>query len=137
MRLPLPFPFTRIRSLLLEVPAYGKLAYCLLRDPEVPLAPKVALLAALGVVVSPIDLPAWVPLAGELDMLALGLLAVKVFVDACPEERVRANREALKRGDSVYNEDLSRAALAARRGALRLVERVRSGRALTTPLLEE
>jgi hypothetical protein len=89
------------------------------------------------VVVSPIDLPAWVPLAGELDMLALGLLAVKVFVDACPEERVRAHREALKRGDSVYNEDLSRAALAARRGALRLVERVRSGRAVTTPLLEE
>lgn len=133
----LPLPLSRIRSLLLEVPAYGKLAYCLLRDPDVPLAPKVALLAALGVVVSPLDFPAWVPLMGELDMLALGLLAVKAFVDACPEERVRAHREALKRGESLFNEDLSRAALAARRGALRLAGRVRSGRVVTPPLLEE
>ncbi len=51
-----------------------------------PAAPKAVLLAALGLIVSPIDFPAWIPVLGELDMLALGILAVETFVEACPEE---------------------------------------------------
>lgn len=118
MRLPLK----RLRTILVEVPVHGKLAYSLLRDPRVPVAPKVALLAALGIVVSPINLPAWVPLMGELDVLALGLLAVKVFVDACPEELVREHREALRRGVGLFDQDLGRAGAAFRLGVMRLME---------------
>ena len=91
----MPFNFTRIRTLLMDVPRHGKLAYCLLRDNRVPRAPKAALLGALGLIVSPIDLPAWIPVVGELDVLALGILSVKVFVDACPQELVQEHEEAL------------------------------------------
>jgi uncharacterized membrane protein YkvA (DUF1232 family) len=110
-------PIGKVRTILLEVPTYGKLAYSLLRDPRVPLAPKIALVAALGLVVSPVDLPGWVPLVGELDMLALALLAVKVFVDACPDALVAEHRRAMGEGHSLFDEDVRRVMGAARRGA--------------------
>lgn len=102
----MPIDLGRVRTLLLDVPTQGKLAYCLLRDPRVPTPPKLALLGALGLIVSPLDLPAWVPVVGDLDMLALAVLAVKVFVDACPPEVVREHRKALKEGESQFDEDL-------------------------------
>ena len=98
--------FSRARSLLFEVPRNGKLAYCLLRDERVPRAPKAALVGALGLLVSPVDLPAWIPIVGELDMLALGLLAVKVFIEACPEQIVREHEQALDGRTSVFDEDV-------------------------------
>jgi uncharacterized membrane protein YkvA (DUF1232 family) len=72
---------SRAKELLVDVPRHGKLAYCLLRDDRVPTTPKAVLLGALVLIVSPIDLPAWVPLMGELDMLALGVLAVSTFIE--------------------------------------------------------
>ena len=127
----MPFNFTRIRTLLMDVPRHGKLAYCLLRDNRVPRAPKAALLGALGLIVSPIDLPAWIPVVGELDVLALGILSVKVFVDACPQELVQEHEQALARGDSSFDRDLRKATgtvrgvagAAARKSALRVVQR--------------
>ena len=101
----MPLNLARVRTLLLDVPRNAKLAYCLLRDDRVPPASKVALGSALAVIVSPLDLPAWIPVIGELDMLALGVLAVKVFVEACPESLVREHQAALKRGDSILNRD--------------------------------
>jgi uncharacterized membrane protein YkvA (DUF1232 family) len=98
--------FTRARNLLFEVPRNGKLAYCLLRDDRVPSAPKAALLGAIGLIVSPVDLPAWIPVLGELDMLALGVLAVKVFVEACPEELVKEHEAALADRTSAFDDDL-------------------------------
>jgi uncharacterized membrane protein YkvA (DUF1232 family) len=109
----MPLNLTRVRTILMDVPRHGKLAYCLLRDERVPAAPKVALLGALGVVFSPIDLPAWIPVLGELDMLALAILAVKVFVDACPEDVVREHEAAIRSGESIFDHDLGGAAGAA------------------------
>jgi len=119
-----PLSFTRVRTFLLDVPKHTKLAYCLLRDERVPPAPKAALIGALGVVVSPIDFPAWIPVLGELDMLALSILAVKVFVDACPDELVEEHEEALKRGTSVFDDDWRGATAAAREVALSAVRRL-------------
>src|SRR5919109_3662185 len=99
----MPSILSRAKSVLVDLPRRGKLAYCLLRDERVPAAPKAVLLAALGVIVSPLDFPAWIPVLGELDMLALGILAVKVFVEACPEELVKEHRRALERGESVFD----------------------------------
>src|SRR5919202_2289023 len=101
------FSLARVRALLFDIPTHAKLTYCLLRDDRVPAAPKAALLAALGLIVSPVDLPAWIPVVGELDMLALGVLAVKVFVEACPEDLVREHRRAMDRGESVFDRDMS------------------------------
>jgi uncharacterized membrane protein YkvA (DUF1232 family) len=113
----------RVRTLLFEVPRTGKLAYCLMRDPRVPLGPKVAAGVAVGLVVSPVDVPAWIPVIGDLDMLALGILAVKVFVDACPEGVVEEHRAALDLGESAFDRDLGFAVAVVREGARSLVAR--------------
>ena len=122
----MPTILSRARELLLEVPRHGKLAYCLLRDERVPAAPKAALIGVLAVIVSPIDLPAWVPLFGELDMLALAVLAVKTFIEACPEDVRREHEAALSAGTSVFDRDLRDTAVAAREGVGSLFNRLRA-----------
>ena len=113
-------------QVVIEVPKHGKLAYCLLRDERVPRAPKAVLLAALAVIVSPIDLPAWVPLFGELDMLALGILAVQTFIEACPEEIRHEHEAALAAKTSTFDRDFSDTLSALRDGGARIIGRVRA-----------
>ena len=113
-------------QVLVEVPRHGKLAYCLLRDDRVPRAPKAVLLAALGVIVSPIDFPAWVPVLGELDMLALGILAVQTFIEACPEAIRREHEAKIAAKDSVFDRDLRDTVAAARHGTGRVVKGIRA-----------
>ncbi len=97
-----------------------------MRDDRVPAAPKAVLLAALGLIVSPLDFPAWIPVLGELDMLALGILAVETFIEACPAE-IRAEHEAaLKAKQSVWDRDVRDTLGAARHGFGRAVDRIRS-----------
>lgn len=119
----MPITWKHVHTVLTEVPLHGKLAYCLLRDRRVPRAPKLALLIALGLIVSPIDLPAWVPLFGELDLLALGLLAVKTFIEACPEDLVAEHRAAVKGGRSTWDSDRGAALGMLRRRAVGLLRR--------------
>ena len=116
---------SRAKELLVDVPRHGKLAYCLLRDDRIPTAPKAVLLGVLLLIVSPITLPKWIPLMGELDMLALGVLAVATFVEACPEDVRREHEAALKAGDSVFDRDFRETVGAAREGSRRLVNRIR------------
>jgi uncharacterized membrane protein YkvA (DUF1232 family) len=111
---------------LVEVPKNGKLAYCLLRDERVPRAPKLVLLAAIGVILSPIDFPAWIPVLGELDVLALGILAVQTFIEACPEDVRREHEAALSAKDSIFDRDVRDTMAAARHGAGRAVSRIRA-----------
>ena len=118
--------FSRAKALLIDVPRHGKLAYCLLRDDRVPMAPKAVLLAALGVIVSPLDFPAWIPVLGELDMLALGILAVETFIQACPDDVRGEHEEAIQEKQSVFDRDVRDTVGAARYGAARMVNRIRS-----------
>jgi uncharacterized membrane protein YkvA (DUF1232 family) len=122
----MPSVLSRAKEILVDVPRHGKLAYCLLRDERVPAAPKAVLLAALALIVSPIDFPAWIPVVGELDMLALGVLAVKTFIDACPEDIRREHQEALEAKRSIWDRDFKDTAVAVRHGSGRLLSRVRS-----------
>jgi uncharacterized membrane protein YkvA (DUF1232 family) len=122
----MPSILSRAKSVLVEVPRHGKLAYCLLRDDRVPAAPKAVLLGALGIIVSPLDFPAWIPVLGELDMLALGILAIETFIAACPEEIRREHEAALKAKQSVWDRDVRDTVAAARHGVGRLVYRIRS-----------
>ena len=121
----MPSMFSRAKTVLFDVPRHGKLAYCLMRDERIPAAPKAVLLGALGVIVSPLDFPAWIPVLGELDMLALGILAVETFVAACPEEIRREHEEALKMKQSIWDRDVRDTVGAARHGVGRLVDRIR------------
>jgi uncharacterized membrane protein YkvA (DUF1232 family) len=117
---------SRAKEVLVDVPRHGKLAYCLLRDERVPAAPKGVLLGALALIVSPIDFPAWIPVLGELDVLALGVLAVKTFIEACPEDVRREHEEALKAGQSIFDRDFRDTTAAAREGTGHLIKRLRS-----------
>jgi len=122
----MPSILSRAKSVLVDVPRHGKLAYCLMRDDRVPAAPKAVLLGALGIIVSPFDFPAWIPVLGELDMLALGILAIETFVAACPEDIRREHEEALKAKQSVWDRDVQDTVTAARHGFGRFVYRIRS-----------
>jgi uncharacterized membrane protein YkvA (DUF1232 family) len=122
---------------LFEVPRSAKLAYCLVRDERVPLAPKLALGGALGLIVSPLDIPGWIPVIGDLDMLALGVLAVKVFVDACPEQVVEEHRAALQRGESLFDRDWRLLFAVARDGVGRLATRSEARLALSESRVSE
>ena len=122
----MPSIFSRAKEVLIDVPRHGKLAYCLLRDERVPAAPKAVLLGVLGVIVSPIDFPAWIPVLGELDMLALGILAVETFIEACPEDVRREHEAALKEKESTFDKDVRDTVGAARYGVGRVFNRVRS-----------
>lgn len=122
----MPSLISRAKTVLVDVPRHGKLAYCLLRDERVPRAPKVVLLGAIGIIVSPINFPKFIPVLGELDMLALGILAVETFVAACPVEIRREHEDALKIKESVWDRDVRDTMSAARHGTGRLVHRIRS-----------
>ena len=96
-----------LRRIARELPRYGKLTYCLFRDPRVPQRNKVALAAALIAIFNPvIDLPLWVPVVGEMDALALTVLAVKLFVDRAPKEVVAELQAEIEQGRSAFDRDL-------------------------------
>jgi uncharacterized membrane protein YkvA (DUF1232 family) len=122
----MPSLISQAKTVVLDVPKHGKLAYCLLRDDRVPKAPKVVLLGALGLIASPLNFPKWIPVVGELDILALGILAVETFIAACPMDIRREHEAALKAKQSVWDRDVRDTVSAARHGIGRVVHRVRS-----------
>ena len=117
---------SRAKEVLVDVPRHGKLAYCLLRDDRIPRAPKAVLIGALGIIFSPLDFPAWIPVLGELDMLALSILAVETFSEACPEEIKREHQAALEAKTSIWDRDARDTMALARHGIGRLIDRMRS-----------
>jgi uncharacterized membrane protein YkvA (DUF1232 family) len=109
-----------LRRIARELPRYGKLAYCLYRDPRVPQRNKVALTTALVAIFNPlIDLPLWLPVVGEMDALALTVLAVKIFVDRAPQEVVAEHQERIALGTSTFDQDIREGAQTLRSRAQR------------------
>jgi uncharacterized membrane protein YkvA (DUF1232 family) len=100
----MPPRLSRIGPLLFDLPAQGKLAYCLFRDERVPLRSKAALVGVLGLLLGPIDLPAWLPL-GQMEGIPLALLAVRVFNDTAPRDVVKEQETALDERRSVFDKD--------------------------------
>jgi hypothetical protein len=67
------------------------------------------LVAALGVVLNPaIDLPLRLPVVRELDVLALSLLTIEVFVNTAPSEVVLEHERLIAEGRSRFDRDLAR-----------------------------
>lgn len=102
--------FRRLRSvrrLVAELPQQLRLTYCLVHDDRVPLHLKAALGTALALIVTPvIDLPAIIPLVGELDVLALTLLALRLFISACPQDAVAGQHQLILERRSRFDHDL-------------------------------
>ncbi|TMC50735.1 MAG: hypothetical protein E6J14_04025 [Chloroflexi bacterium] len=117
-----------VRRLLIDLPRYVKLTYCLLRDPRVPATHKAAMGAALAMIVTPfIDIPMWVPVVGEMDVLALTLLAARLFVATAPAPVVAEHDEAIRQHRSRFDGDVARG----QRLAVALAARLHGGD--TTP----
>lgn len=114
----------RLRRLVFDLPKEGALAYCLLRDPRVPNKHKYALMTALGLIASPLDVPAWIPVLGQMESVPLVMLAVGTFIHHCPQDLVNEHRHALADGTSPVHEDLLRARHMAWTAGTRLRERV-------------
>lgn len=97
--------------LILELPKQLRLAYCLARDPRTPVPLKAALVGALAVILNPaLDLPAWIPVVGQMDAIALTVLAVRTFNSQVPRELRQEIEAEIRAGTSRFDLDLKRGA---------------------------
>ena len=110
------FGLKRLRLLILELPKQLRLAYCLARDPRTPAPLKGALVGALAVILNPaLDLPAWVPVVGQMDAIALTVLAVRTFNSQVPRELREEVEAEIRAGTSRFDLDLKLGTIGARR----------------------
>jgi uncharacterized membrane protein YkvA (DUF1232 family) len=96
-----------LRRIARELPRYGKLTYCLYRDSRVPQRNKIALAAAMALILNPVvDVPLRLPIFGEMDAVALTVLAIRVFVEKAPKDVVAEHQEQIALGTSLFDRDL-------------------------------
>lgn len=95
------------KRLVRDLPQQLRLAYCLFRDPRVPIAAKAGVAAALGVVLVPVvELPAALPVVGDLDAVAVTLIALQLFVALCPAEVVAEQEQLIAERRSRFDTDV-------------------------------
>jgi uncharacterized membrane protein YkvA (DUF1232 family) len=82
-----PFPREPFVALLKRLPAYGRLAWAVAREPALSRGRRLALYAGGAYLVSPIDLvPGIIPVAGQLDDAAAVLLALRAALAGLPPD---------------------------------------------------
>jgi len=122
----------RLRLLIWELPQQLRLAYCLARDPRTPAPLKAALVGSLALILNPaIDLPAWVPVVGQMDAIALTVLAVRTFNAQAPRELRESIEADIGAGRSRFDLDLKQGVVAA--GRLAVLARATPGLARRRP----
>ncbi len=91
---PNPTPPQARLGLLAQLARNARLVWRLFSDPRVPIVNKLVIPAVMAAyVLWPADLlPDFIPALGQLDDLAVVALAVKLFIDFCPQEIVRQHR---------------------------------------------
>src|SRR5438309_1598253 len=80
---------------LLHLPTLVRLLFRLLGDSGVALAGKALFFAAVVFIISPFDVPNFVPVLGEMSDLMLALLACRWFINSCPAEVVAGHLAAI------------------------------------------
>ena len=95
-----------------RLPAYVKLGRALLSDPRISRPRKVALGAAVGYAISPIDLvPGFIPIAGQLDDIAVVLIALRVALGGLPAGAAAQHLESAGLTTRTIDTDLATVAL--------------------------
>ena len=90
-------PLAPLAGTIGRLPGYVRLANALIRDPRLSKARKAALAVGVAYLVSPIDLvPGFVPVAGQLDDLAVVLFAIRTALKGLPADD--AHRHVLAAG---------------------------------------
>jgi len=89
----------RIALFLRHLPNFVKLFWRLVRDPRVPLWPKLLLVFLLAYLLVPTDLlPDFVAGLGQIDDIVVIFLGLKAFLRFCPREVVREHVQAIAAG---------------------------------------
>ena len=81
-------PLERMQ-LVLRLPSVVRLSYHLFLDDRVPLEAKAITLGVIGLVLSPLDVPAWVPVIGEAGAALAIVNVLDAFIMAAPRHVVR------------------------------------------------
>ena len=101
---------TSLLRLATAAPRYGRLVYCLYRDPRTPRYWKAGLGIALLVIWTPfINVPESVPVVGQMEWIALTLLAVRIAVARAPKDLVQEHERAIEAGNSIFHQDYEKA----------------------------
>lgn len=105
---PDPLPRAEAAALIRRLPAYGRLAWNISRDPDLPMVRRGALLGAAAYLFSPIDaIPGIIPVLGQLDDLLVVLLAIRFALVGLSPDRRRHHLEAAGLSEGVIGEDLA------------------------------
>ena len=102
-----PFPIERLGALLKRLPRYVRLAWRLGRDPGLPRGRRAAVICAAAYLASPIDLvPGIIPVAGQLDDAAVGLLALRFALRGLPATDQASHLAAVEVSNADLDHDL-------------------------------
>ena len=89
------------------MPRYLKLAWRLGRDPLLGRVRRIAVVAAAGYLVSPVDaIPGVIPVLGQLDDIAIALAALRFAMAGLDPERRREHLDAVDLEDGDLAEDM-------------------------------
>jgi uncharacterized membrane protein YkvA (DUF1232 family) len=102
------FPTERLGALIRRLPRYARLAWRLERDPALSGRRRAAVMGAAAYLASPIDLvPGIIPVAGQLDDAAVGLLALRFALRGLPAADRKAHLEATDLSLEDIDQDLA------------------------------
>jgi hypothetical protein len=93
-------------KLVQAVPKYGRLVYCLYRDPRTPRTWKIGLGVSVAAILSPFII---VPVLGEMETIGLLILAVTASMRFVPEYLINEHEAAIAAGTSYFHEDMHKA----------------------------
>src|SRR4030081_2085637 len=97
---------TGILRLARAVPRYGRLTYCLYRDPRTPRWWKLGLALALFIVWAPFIPLDFIPVVGQMEWVALTLLTVRLAIGRAPRYLVEEHEAAIDAGRSLFHDDI-------------------------------
>ena len=103
-----PFPTERLLALVRRLRCYARLAWRLGRDPGLSRGRRAAVMGAAAYLASPIDLvPGIIPVAGQLDDAAVGLLALRFALRGLPQADQAAHLAAVNVSQADIEADLT------------------------------
>ncbi len=111
-----------ISAIIQRLPKYAKLSWLIMRDPNLSARHRAALTAALGYSISPIDLvPGIIPVIGQMDDLAVVLLAVRWILRSLPTDSAESYLSQSGLDMETLDADLD----LIKRNGLKLLKRIR------------
>ncbi|MFN2521341.1 MAG: YkvA family protein [Candidatus Limnocylindria bacterium] len=90
-----------------RLPGYARLVWGLLRDGRIPPPQKMILVGVVGYLLMPFDIiPDFIPVLGQLDDLAVVLLALDLFIRVAPREVVAEHLARISRDEDNMRHDM-------------------------------